>query len=283
MSYQPNMPSGFPTPPPPPPPPVWSPSQMQQPGVGPTSAPPTPRARGRVLFWLGVASMVLGVAAGTTCIALSASAVDDTVAAFARAPQGCTTTLQFDHTGSFTLYFERRGLLAPAGGDCDMNESSYRYGGEQPALDLALLDPNGDEVNIDAIRSGATYDTERFEGAAIGRVTIVSAGEYNLSVSAESGVFAVAVGGDPQADRNVLLGGGIILFALGLSLGIVCIVLGRSRRRRSGGGASGQRIAERPSIPVATYTPVAAQRPQIPVTPPSAPAPPRPTWGPPSN
>ena len=282
MSYQPNIPSGFSTPLPPPPPP-WSPSLSQQPVVGPPSAPPPRSGRGRVLFWLGVASMALGVVGGTACIALSASAVDDTVAAFARAPQGCTTTLEFDHIGTFTIYFERRGLLAPAGGDCDMNESSYRYGGDQPALDLALVDQNGVGVNIDAIQGGASYDTTRFEGTAVGRVRIVNTGEYELSVSSEDGVFAVAVGGDPAADRDVLLGGGIILVALGLALGIVFMALSWSRRRR-GGGPSRQGIAERPSIPVAPYVPVAAPRPQIPVAPPSpSGAPPDSMWSPPST
>ena len=260
-------------------------------------APSTSSARrpGRVLFWLGVAVLVLGLAGGGTLIGLSTSAIDDTVGNFARAPQGCTTTLQFDHTGSFTLFFERRGHIEQSGGDCDANASSYNFAGDVPTVSMSLVDESGDAVTIENLSGGASYDTSHYEGEALARVRIDRSGAYELSVSAAAGVFAVAVGDDPEGDRNLLLGGGVIAVAVGLAGGITLIAMGRSRRRHSSATFGGS--PDRPMIPVAQYpstpfapgpyTPVpapgmAGERPRIPVTPTPAPAPsPTNTWAPP--
>lgn len=283
MSYQPNAPLGYPTPPPP----VMAPARNRRPG--------------RLMFWLGVALLILGLVGGGSLIGLSTSAIDDTVAEFARAPQGCTTTLQFDHAGSFTLFFERRGHIDQGGGDCDANASSYNFAGERPEVSMSLVDGSGDAVTIENISGGASYDTEKYEGEALARVRITRSGEYELSVSAAAGVFAVAVGDDPEGDRNLLLGGGVIAAAVGLAAGIVLIALGRSRGRRSDRESYGGGV-ERPMIPVMQYPPTpftpspftpspyvpgpppGGERPRLPVAPqqPTTPAPPTaPTWAPP--
>ena len=73
-------------------------------------APGGRRRRARRFHVLGRRAVVRGRPAATTT----------TSAAFARAPVGCETTLDFDRSGEFVLYIETTGQVDGIGGDCDV-------------------------------------------------------------------------------------------------------------------------------------------------------------------
>jgi hypothetical protein len=61
------------------------------------------------LLALGLALIVAGVAAAVAGVLVGSSRYDDGVKKLARAPVGCTTTLQFDHSGTYRMYLETKG------------------------------------------------------------------------------------------------------------------------------------------------------------------------------
>lgn len=228
MSFQPPPPMGqMPPPAPYMPPTPYSPPPVQ---VAPQPAS-TPRG-GRVLRWCGVISLVIGVVLGGVLVALSASAVDDTVGRFARAPQGCTTTLDIDRADTYTLFVETRGVIETEGGDCAANNSSYDSSGSTPTVELTLVDAEGREVDLRSA-DGVAYSTDRFEGSTIATVRIEDPGSYELTVSSEVAAVAVAVGHDPYETRNLLVGSGVVVFVVGVVVGLVLLLSSRARRRRT--------------------------------------------------
>ena len=132
---------------------------------------------------------------------------DDNVASFARAPSGCATTLDFDRSGVFTLYIETTGSIDDLTGDCAAPGEYDRDG--IPVIDVSLVDAEGALVTIEA-SSGVDYDTGTFVGTSTGTVEITEPGDHVLTVAADGGAFAIAVGGDPDDGvRSPALVGGV--------------------------------------------------------------------------
>lgn len=222
MSYQPQPPMG---------PAPYAP--MGAPAAPPAAAPAATGSRG--LLFAGIALLALGVVAGGTMFALSGSTEEATVEKFARAPAGCTTTLQFDKAGVFTVYVETKGSVSDPGGDCAANGGSYeRSDDDLPRATLTLVD-EADTVQTLVDVSGASYDVGGYRGQATQQVRIPAKGTYRLTVTSDSTDFAIAIGGKPDADSSTMKTGGIIAALLGLVLGGLLIVLGL---RKKGGPAA---------------------------------------------
>jgi hypothetical protein len=263
--------------------------QFQPPGSPPppvTAAsvvPPPPGPNGkpkRLLLGLGAIVLVGGLAAGGVFYGKSTSAVNDTVSRFARAPIGCTTTLEFDRTDTFTLFVETKGTAGNAGGDCKGNGASFDHqGAKVPTVKLSLTDANDQSTPLTAF-TGYSYDTDSFRGSAVEQVKITAPGTYRLTVTSDASDVGVSVGGDPEVDQSRLQLIAIASAIGGVVLGLGLMVLGRPKRPTPTAP-----VAASPYTPY-VYTPPAQAAP-TPVwqpAPPASPVPPPPAapgqgWG----
>ncbi|MEQ1699967.1 MAG: hypothetical protein ABMA25_07650 [Ilumatobacteraceae bacterium] len=216
MSYQPQPPMGQP---------AYTPMAAAAPQ--PAAVPP---ARSRGLLFGGIALAVVGIGAGAVLFGLSGSTEESTVQKFARAPAGCTTTLQFDRAGVFTLYTETKGTVGNPGGDCAANGGSYEYADDDlPRATLALVD-EADAVQTLVDADGASYDVGGYRGQATQQVRIPAKGAYRLTVTSDATNFAIAIGGAPDADSSTMTTGGIVVALAGLVIGGLLIGLGLRKK-----------------------------------------------------
>jgi hypothetical protein len=174
----------------------------------------------------GAVVLVAGLIGAGALWYASSQRVDNNVAAFARAPSGCATTLDFARTGEFTVYVETTGSFDDLAGDCEANTGYDRDEVVDPQLEL--VDPDGATVDI-ADSTGVSYDTGAFTGSAVGVVQIDTPGEHLLTVAADGGQFAIAVGGEPNDGVGVLRWGAVALAILSLVVGGILLVLGSHR------------------------------------------------------
>lgn len=156
----------------------------------------------------------------------SSQRLDGNVADFARAPSGCATTLDFARTGEFTVYVETSGSFDDLAGDCEADTEYDRDEVVDPQLQL--VDPDGGAVDI-ADSAGVSYDTGAFAGSAVGLIQIDTPGEHVLTVAADGGQFAIAVGGDPNEGVGVLRWGAVALAIVSLVVGGILLVFGSRR------------------------------------------------------
>lgn len=240
MSYQPDPPAGAqPTSPfgvptaPPPPPPV----AMQYPTYGPGPVPPVgaaapvPAQRRKGLMFTGIAIAVLGIGAGVVLIALSGSAEEETIKRFARAPVGCTTTLEFDKTATFTMYIETKGSIGAVDGDCGAGGTTYqRSDADLPRVSLTLLNASDEEASLTAVDS-PSYAEGDFAGQAHQSVDITEPGTYRLTVTSDDTDFAIAIGGKPDTDAEAMSLAGVGAAAIGVLLGGLLLLLGLRKRK----------------------------------------------------
>lgn len=254
----------------------------------PVPAPaPVRRKRGPLLA--GIVIGVLGLGGGLALIGLSGSTEESTVEKFARAPAGCTTTLQFDKASVFTLYLETKGTLGDPGGDCAANGASYaRADGDPPSFTLALVDEAGNVVSTLAV-SGGAYDVGGYRGEATQQVRIPTPGTYRLTVASDATDFVIAVGGEPDADSSTMRTAGVAVLVLGLLVGAALIVLGLRKKPVAGPTSPGWPPSGppgyQPMVPGYQPAPVAPPQPGWAPQPPAAPPtqPPGPGWGAPQQ
>ena len=225
MSYQPFPPgAGQPAQPGGPAPTV------QQPGVA-FGAPLEPSGGGRRpgLIGAGALVMIAGVAGGLAMVMASSSNYDDGVTKLARAPIGCSTTLEFDEVGTFMVYVETTGQIGRRRGDCPASDADYDFAGDGlPNVDVELIDDNGDSVDLDDDES-ASYTAAGFEGRSIASFTIETAGEFVVTVTTDDEDFAIAIGKNPKDKADSLRTKGLAVIAAGVVLGGVLLFLGLRR------------------------------------------------------
>lgn len=263
-------------------------------------ASPTPK-RGRGALFAGLALLIVGLGAGAALFALSGSTEESTVKKFARAPVGCTTTLQFDKRTTFTLYVETKGSVSDVGGDCASNGSSYDRGDDDlPDVSLSLVDGDDQEVDLTSA-TALSYSAGAFKGQALQEVKIEDTGTYRLTVTSDDTDFAIAIGGAPDADSSLMKSAGIGAAVAGVVLGGLLILLGRRKKGGPVSPAAAGSTWQPQQPPVPGYQPAYAPQPgnqqptyqqpqaapqptyqqptyQQPPTPPTAP-PTEPDWG----
>lgn len=266
-------------------------------------APPThfaspaaaPGKRRKGLLFTGVTVAILGLGAGIILVALSGSAKEETVKAFARAPVGCTTTLEFEKRATFTIYIETTGTLGTVDGDCAAGGTSYQRGDDDlPRVSLTLLNSDDQEAALTAT-DVPTYVVGDFAGQGYQRVQITEPGTYRLTVTSDDTDFAIAVGGKPDADANAMSLAGVGAALGGLLLGGLLLVLGLRRKKLASPTvlANGSPAPWQPTPPdvagwqsqqPATVPGASSKYPSVPTTPTAPPAPPSgPGWGAPQQ
>lgn len=294
MSYQPDPPAGsqpsspFAVPTAVPPPPVASQSSYgYAPAAAPASVAAAPHKRRKGLLFTGIALATLGLGAGIVLVALSGSAEKATVKRFARAPVGCTTTLEFDKKATFTLYIETKGIIGSVDGDCAGNGTSYQRGDDDlPRVSITLLNSADEEAALTAT-DAPTYSVGDFAGQGYQRVQITEPGTYRLTVTSDDMDFAIAVGGQPDADANAMSLAGVVVATIGLLVGGLLILLGLRKKKADPTAVS---ASASPALwqPTPAGVPGWQPQPQQPASAPSAvssappaapPTPPGPGWG----
>jgi hypothetical protein len=187
----------------------------------------------------GVALFVLGLLAGAALFFLSASTQEETVKKFARAPVGCTTTLQFDRADTYEVYLETAGVLDNVGGDCAANGSGYSHADDDlPRVSLSFVDVNNAEVPLSP-GTGASYDVGGFRGQAVQQVQIVETGTYQLTVVSDANDFVIAIGGESDADSEKLKLAAIGAAIAGVVMGFVLLIAGNRSKRSTPAPAPG--------------------------------------------
>jgi hypothetical protein len=175
---------------------------------------------------IGIVVLVVGLFAAGALWFVAAARYDDNLDAFARAPAGCSTTLDFERTGDFTLYVETTGMLADVAGDCPA-ETEYDRD-DVPAVTLTLTAPDGSGVDI-ASNGSADYDNGTFVGEAVGVVRIDEPGDYVLTVPSSGAPFAIAIGGAPDEGVTLLRLLSALVAVASLAGGIALVVAGTRR------------------------------------------------------
>jgi hypothetical protein len=249
----------------------------------PPSAPASRTPRG-LLLAIGAVVLVGGLLGAAALWIAGEARYDDNLATFARAPSGCSTTLDFERSGDFTLYLETTGRLTDLDGDCPAAAEYDRN--DVPEVDLALVTGEGTPLEIEPV-ADLDYDNGTYVGSAIGVVRISEPGEHVLTVPPSGDAFAVTVGGSPDEGVALLRWGAVALAVASLAVGGLLLVTALRRppppaAEPSGFEAPGWPMGP-PGFPAPPPTTGAAGPPVA--APAPAPAPPRwqpPSWGPPS-
>jgi len=182
---------------------------------------------------VGVVALVGLLAVAVALWNASGQRTADNVAGFARAPVGCDTTLDFEATGTFVVYIETTGEFEELAGACDAELRYDRDADDVPDPELTLIDPNGDDVNVDDA-GVVSYDVDGFVGSSTRTVQIDTPGDHVLTVAPTSGdAFAVTVGRSTEDGVALLRWGAIAAAIGGLALGGVFLVLGSRRAPNS--------------------------------------------------
>lgn len=227
----------------------------------------------------GVAVGVAAVVVGGGLFAAAVLIEGQTVEGFARAPVGCTTTLEFDTADTFTLYLETKGTTDDLGGDCASSAKRYsRTDPTPPAVELVLVDSSDAPVTLGAAND-FEYDTVDFVGTSFATVDIAAAGTYQLTVTSDADDIAIAVGRDPSADSAIYLAAGLTIGGIGVLVAVGLIVFGAVAKPSApstpsapvGGAPMPGQPVWAPTGAVPGYT---AAPPWTPTPPPPAPAPP---------
>ena len=143
---------------------------------------------------------------------------DDAVRDLARAAVGCETTLDFARPGTYYVYLETAGTIETVAGDCSVATGPFELPrGDRPEVRLTLTDPAGQDVAITR-SDGIAYEVDLYRGVQIGEVAVETAGDHVLAAgfAEDSGIAAVAVGGDPDAGTDALRGAAIAVLVVGL-------------------------------------------------------------------
>jgi len=259
--------------------------------AGSTAPRPPRRRRAGAIVAVGVGVLVAALAGAVALWLLAAARYEDNVAAFARAPVGCDTTLQFDGSGEFVLYLETTGTVAELDGDCEVEPVYERADTGLPRPQLALRNDDG-AVEL-APTGGVDYDTGGFVGTAYRLADVPDAGDYVLTVDDEAAEpYAVAVGGDPRAGVSALRWGAGALVAAGLVVAGLCFLLAGRRpppsppvvTRWAPEGPTGPQYAGWPSGPPNSTSPPWGDAPPSATPPEQSPGPSRmpgdPLWPP---
>lgn len=224
---------------------------------------------------IAAAALVLlaGVIGGVVMLVMSGSRHDSAVEGLARAPIGCTTTLDFARPGTFVVFVETRGTIGAVRGDCPNANRSYDYQGAVPDVEVDLVDLDGAALVVSSDRS-TSYDAAGFVGSSLGRVQIDQAGEYLLTATSDVAAVVVTIGKDPDDASSMLTVGGWSAIAAGLVVGGVMLVLALRRPRGTGPGpmiaGSGAPVAPMQPAPPTYGSPVVPSAPYPPATPPRA-------------
>lgn len=196
-------------------------------------------SRRGVWIALGAISIVAGLVGAVLLWNGASQRRTNTIEGFARAPIGCDTTLDFIEPGEYLLFIETAGTLDGVRGTCDVEGAFDNSDGETPDVDIMLLDPDGNEIDLGGTSGDVAYDAGGFTGASIRSVDIQDTDDHVIRVEADvDDVFVVAIGRNPNEGVAALQIGAVAAGVVGLLVGLAFVLLGS--RKSSATVAAGQ-------------------------------------------
>lgn len=241
---------------------------------------------------VGLFLLFAGLVGGGVLYVVAQRRPGQVVDGFARAPIGCTTTLEFTETGEFYVFEEAGAAFEPVDGGC------------QPAVDSAVdfgVEFTGDVVPDSIVDDDrVSYDIDGFDGRSVLRIDIAEAGTYEVAVNGDDLTVLAAIGRDPDDGVSDLRWFALIVASVGAALGLLMLVLTGRRSRLAAKAVTPVGPGWGPSTrPAGEWPPRAPRLDQVPVNPhqpsePAAPVPPPPplpersrsetaTWEPPEG
>lgn len=227
----------------------------------------TARSRGRgVAAALGLFLLLAGLIAGGVLYVFAEQRPGRAVDGFARAPVGCTTTLEFSETGTFYLYEEVGSPIDTAANGCEPFASIGRDFEVEFTGDLTPASAQPD--------TSVTYDTDGVEGRSIERLEITRPGQYSVAVLGDDTTIVAALGRNPTDGVDDLRRAALISAAVGVVLGLLLLTLSGRRSKRAATAGVPDGPGWGPSQrPVADWPPEAPNLAQRPVNPHARPEP----------
>lgn len=285
MSYQPNPP--------------FDPG-MIMPVAQPFAAPSKRRS------WLGPLLIVAGLLGGAATYLAQQVNYRKRIDNLERAVSGYTTTLTFEKSGTFSLYYEYAGTFN-ASFDGQEEPISIESSESPPDFSASLKDEEGGSIELDREVPELAYEVSGFKGRSFAQAVIDKPGDYTLEVvpATVTDEFALAIGIGEAKKPSIALP--LVIALIGAVPGGLLLVLG-GRKKSVGAVAPTQVLTPGSYTPAMTpqsaavgyapspvpgppsappMSPIPGQPsnpmpPTIPPPPPSQPAPlPPPVWGPP--
>ncbi|MFM8266605.1 MAG: hypothetical protein ACKOA2_01090 [Ilumatobacteraceae bacterium] len=197
-------------------PPPWPP---------PASAHPRRRRRRVGGVVVLIATVLIGGGLLTAAGATFVTTVDD----FARAPVGCTTTIEVDRASTYLVFVETAGTLPEVGGDCPAG-GAFDFEGDAPDVAVRIVSADGVDVALRPV-GGRSYDLGTSRGEQVATARFPAAGEYRITATAPVTGLAVAVGRDPYVVAAPWALGAGAVGLVGVPVAVVLLVGGRRRVR----------------------------------------------------
>ncbi len=216
----------------------------------------------------GLLLLFAGLVGGGVLYFLSVRHPGQAIDSFARAPVGCTTTLDFTETGRFYVYEEVDTVVVPPEGGCVPLANPLRSFG------FELTGPDGEVVprRDDSI----SYDHDGQQGQSVARIEIEQTGQYEIAVVGDDELTVAAVGRAPDDGVDDLRNRAIAVGLAGVVLGLLLLTLAGRRSRKAAEYATpdGPGWGPSPSAAGPAWPPEAPRLDQVPVNPhdPEAPA-----------
>lgn len=182
------------------------------------------RGRGSAAL-VGFVLLIAGALGAGALLLVARQRPTDAVTGFARAPVGCTTTLDFTETGTFYVYREQSTPIGPLEGDCTPAADPSRSFGFELTGPAGPV-PGRSDTSI-------AYDVDGVAGRAVARIEIESTGEHEIVVVGDDPEIVVAVGRDPDHGVDDLRRAAIVVGTVGGVLGLALLVLTGARSRRA--------------------------------------------------
>lgn len=236
------------------------------------------RGRGTAAAF-GMFLLLAGLVGGGVLYVVAQQRPGQAVDGFARAPIGCTTTLEFTEIGTFYV-FEEAGAANAEESDCDpLADPNAEFG----------VEFTGDPVPDSIVDDGSvSYDVDGLDGRSVQRLEIGEIGQYTLEARGADTTVVAALGRDPDDGVDDLRRLSLIVAIGGLGIGLLLLMLAgwRSKKAATVGPPAGpgwgpaSRSGDAPwppesptvdQVPVNPHTPDAPAR----VEPPPAPLPER--------
>ncbi|MEO6652680.1 MAG: hypothetical protein ABIP17_08500 [Ilumatobacteraceae bacterium] len=182
------------------------------------------RARGTVAA-VGLFLLFAGLVGGGVLYVVSQQRPSDSVEGFARAPIGCTTTMEFSEVGTFFVFEEAGATFEPVEGGCQPVATPGATFGAQFT---------GDRVPDALSQTGEIdYDVDGFAGRSVQRVEITEPGEYAVAVIGSDLTVVAALGRDPNEGVDDLRRTALAVATGGIVLGLGLLIFAGRRSKRA--------------------------------------------------
>ena len=220
---------------------------------------PAPRKPPKALVVLGILFLVAAPIAATVIGVVTAQRISSTVDGFARFPSDVACQVSFSEAGEYVVFEE---YVSEIDADATCGEPG-RYdtsGNRVSAVSVVGVNSEtGEEATFrPVVGTDVSFSLSGRAGEEVGRLSVPTAGTYDLTVEPSSPPFVVAVGSPIARDIGigvlVVLGVGGGLFLLGVLLLVVGLVR-RSRVKKANRAAAAASSVGWPGTPGASGVP----------------------------